>query len=56
MVVNIKCLCSQAAKSNSYGVMVGEDVIVFIIIANIECADIQEWGGELRDAMRNIHQ
>ena len=36
MVVNVERLRSQAAKSNGYGVTVGEDIIVLIIIANIE--------------------
>ena len=36
MVVNVERLRSQAAKSKGYGVKVGEDVIVLIIIANIE--------------------
>ena len=35
---------------------VGEDVIVLIIIANIEWAASQEWGGEFRDAMRSIRR
>ena len=35
---------------------VGEDVIVLIIIANIEWAASQEWGGEFRDAMRHFRQ
>ena len=55
-VVNVKHLCSQAAKSNGYDVKVGEDVIVLIIIANIEWAASQEWGGEFRDDMRSIRR
>ena len=39
-VVNVERLRSQAAKSKGYGVKVGEDVIVLIIIANIEWAAI----------------
>ena len=54
MVVNVERLCSQAAKSKGYDVKVGKDVIVLIIIANIEWAASQEWGGEFRDAMRSI--
>ena len=46
MVVNVEHLRSQAAKSKEYGVKVGEDVIVLIIIANIEWAASQEWVGE----------
>ena len=42
MVVNVERLRSQAAKSNGYGVQVGKDVIVIIIIANIEWAASQE--------------
>ena len=56
MVVNVERLRSQAAKSNGYGVKVGEDVIVLIIIVNIEWAASQEWGGEFRDAMRSIRR
>ena len=56
MVVNVECIRSQAAKSNGYGVKVGEDVIVLIIIANIEWAASQEWGGEFRDLMRSIRR
>ena len=56
MVVNVERLRSQAAKSKGYGVKVGEDVIVLIIIANIEWAASQEWGGEFRDAMRSIRR
>ena len=44
MVINVERLRSQAAKSKGYGVKVGEDVIVLIIIANIEWAASQEWG------------
>jgi hypothetical protein len=36
MVVNVELLRSLAAKSNGYGVKVGEDVTFLIIIANIE--------------------
>ena len=54
MVVNVERLRSQAAKSKGYGVKVGKDVIVLIIIANIEWDASQEWGGEFRDAMRSI--
>ena len=54
MVVNVKRLCSQAAKSKGYGVTVGEDVIVLIIITNVEWAASQNWGGAFRDAMRSI--
>ena len=56
MVVNVERLRSQAAKSNGYGVKVGEEVIVLIIIANIEWAASQDWGGEFLDAMRNIRK
>ena len=56
MVVNVERLRSQAAKSNGYGVKVGEDVIVLIIIANIEWAASQEWGGEFRNAMQFIRR
>ena len=56
MIVNVERLRSQAAKSNSYGVKVGEDVIVLIIIANIEWAASQEWGGKFHNAMQNIHK
>ena len=54
MIVNVERLRYQAAKSNGYGVKLGEDVIVLIIIADIEWAARQEWGGEFRDAMRSI--
>ena len=56
MVVNVERLRSQAAKSIGYGVKVGKDVIVLIIIVNIEWAVSQEWGGELRDVMRSIRR
>ena len=41
MVANVEHLRSQTAKYNGYGVKVGEDVIVLIIIANIELAASQ---------------
>ena len=56
MMVNVKRRRSQAAKSNGYGVKVGEEVIVLIIIANIEWTTSHEWGGEFRDAMRSIRR
>jgi hypothetical protein len=56
MVVNAERLCSQAAKSNGYGVKVDKDVIVLVIIANIEWADSQEWGGEFRGTMQTTRQ
>ena len=43
MVMNVERLRSQAAKSIGYGVMVGEDVICLIIIANMEWAASQDW-------------
>ena len=36
MVVNVDRLRSQATTSNVYGVTVGEDLIILIIISNIE--------------------
>ena len=56
MVVNVECLRSQASKSKGYGVMVGEDVIVLIIIADTEWVTSQDWVGKFRDAMQNIRQ
>jgi hypothetical protein len=56
MVVNVERLRSQAAKSKGYGVKVGEDVIVLIIISNVEWAASQDWGGEFCNAMQSIRR
>ena len=45
---------SQATNASGYGVTVGEDVIVLIIVTNCEWAASQDWGGEFRDALRII--
>jgi len=54
MVTQVERFRSQAAKANAYGVTVGEDVAALVILANVEWALSQDWGGEFRDALRII--
>ena len=54
MVTQVKRFCSQATKANGYGVTVGKDVAVLIILANVEWAASQDWGREFSDALRII--
>ena len=45
MVTQVERFRSQAAKANGYGVKVGKDVAVIVILANVEWAASQDWGG-----------
>ena len=56
MIVNVERLHSQVAKPKGCGVTIGDYVICLIIIANTEWSASQDWGGEFRDAMRNIRK
>ena len=44
MVTQVERFRSQAAKANGYGVTVGEDVAVLVILANVEWATSEDWG------------
>ena len=54
MITLVERFRSQAAKANGYGVTVGEDVAVLVILANCEWAASQDLGDEFSEALRII--
>ncbi len=56
MATCVEQIRTCAAKIGSYGIVVGEDIIALVIMANLEWASAQTWGNEHRISLQAIRR